>query len=180
MKTLHSRNASTLAALIALFLIHGDPGVALAQAESPPLDSPPAQMPVNRQATAEALAAFKSGHNETAITKADECISRYRETADRIQHFLTTNQTILPKGKVSAHEKERIATYQILHDVATCLLIKGQAEEQLGHTEEARKAYAETKNYTHARVCDPDSGLFSSPAEAASERLAKLSPTPKP
>lgn len=141
----------------------------------PVLPSTPAQKPIYEQATAEAWTAFRSGNNETAIAKADECISRFRAAADRIQSILETNKPDLPIGKVSETDKERIARYQIVHDVATCLLIKGWAEERLGHIAAARKAYAETEKYTCARASDSNGNSFWSPAEAASKRLAKLS-----
>ena len=133
----------------------------------------PAQKTAHEQATTDAWAAFRAGDNQTAIAKADQCITPYRDAADRSQATLEADKVTLPKGKTSEVDKKRIAQYQILHDVATCFLIKGWAEEKLGHKEEARKAYTETKKYTHARSSRPTGELFWSPAEKAPEPLPK-------
>lgn len=133
----------------------------------------PAQKTAYEQATADAWAAFRAGDNQTAIAKANQCVTPYRDAADRSQAKLEANQVTLPKGTVSEAEKKRIAQYQILHDVATCFLIKGWAEEKLGHKEGARKAYAEAKRYTYARTLDSTRESYWSPADTASERLAK-------
>lgn len=181
MKTSHPCNVSTLTVLIAALSFQVCQRVVLAQKEpspAPPPQATPAQVPLDEQATTEAMAAFKAGHNDTAIAKADECISRYRAAADRIQSILETNKIILPKGKVSAADKKRIARYQILHNVATCFLVKGWAEDKLGNSEAARRAYVEASRYTYARVCDPKTGQFWSPAEVATERLTPPSHTP--
>jgi tetratricopeptide (TPR) repeat protein len=141
---------------------------------APPQNASPCQTPLNEQATAEAWAAFRAGENERAITNADQCIARFGEAANRIQAILEEEKATLPKGAVSEADKKRIARYQILHDVATCFLIKGWAEEKLGHKEEARKAYTEARKYTHARSSMPTGESLWSPAEKASESLAKL------
>ena len=93
--------------------------------------------------------------------------------ADQIQANLESAKATLPKGRVSEADRKRIAKYQVLHDVATCLLIKGQAEEKLGHKAEARKAYTQARKYSQARISKPDGELFWSPAEKASEALSK-------
>src|SRR2546428_7699300 len=82
------------------------------------------QTPLHIQATAEAWTAFRAGRNETAIAKANECIARFGETANRIEALLESNKVTLPNGVLSADDKKKIARYQILHDVATCYLIK--------------------------------------------------------
>jgi tetratricopeptide (TPR) repeat protein len=140
-------------------------------AQNEPLPAAPAQMPINAQATAEAWAAFLAGENENAITNANRCIERYQDAADRIQSHLEVEKVDLPKGDVSTAEKQHLAKYQILHDVATCYLIKGWAEERLGHKGEARKAYIQAKKYTHARSSGPTGESFWSPARKASELL---------
>jgi hypothetical protein len=168
------RVLATVAACLAVF---GTSETALAQGEpppAPPLPSWPMQKPINEQATADAWTAFRSGDYSNAISKAEQCISRFRDAADRIQAILESNKTEFPKGQVPAAEKQRIANYQILHDVATCFLIKGWSEEKLEHKDEAKKAYAETKKYTRARAANPNEESFWSPAEVASNRLEKM------
>ena len=130
-------------------------------------------MALHAQATAEAWVAFNNGANEQAIAKADDCINRYRDAADRIQSLMATNQPALPKGLVSPDEKKAIAKFQILHDVALCFLIKGWAEEKLGHTNEARKAFSEASKLNCARATESKGEIFWSPAEKASQCLAK-------
>ena len=141
-------------------------------APAPPSTSP-WQRPFHEQATDAAWAAFHDGRYAAAVTNADQCIARFGEAANRIQAILESKKESLPTGKVSAADKERIASYQMLHDVATCFLIKAWAEEKLGHKEEARKASAETKKYTYARSSRPTGESFWSPAEKASEPLTK-------
>jgi tetratricopeptide (TPR) repeat protein len=162
---------TTLAVLVAALSITSLWDHAVAQNDRFP--AAPAQKPINAQATAGAWAAFLAGENEKAITNANRCIERFRDAADRIQSHLETEKAALPKGVVSTAEKQHLAKYQILHDVATCYLIKGWAEEKLGHKEEARKAYTKTKKYTHARSSRPTEESFWSPAEKASDLLLK-------
>jgi hypothetical protein len=80
----------------------------------------------------------------------------------------------LPKGKASPTDQALVGQYEVLHDVAWCFLIKGVAEEKLGHRDAARVAYDQATNYTHARIHDPATDSFWSPAEKAAERLAHL------
>jgi hypothetical protein len=134
----------------------------------------PAQKTAHEQATTEAWAAFRAGDNQTAIAKADQCIIPYRDAADSSQATLEADKVTLPKGKTSEADKKRIAQHQILHDVAICCLIKGWAEEKLGRTNEARKAYTQAQKYTQARSAMSNGESFWSPAESASERLAKM------
>ena len=46
--------------------------------------------------------------------------------------------------------------------------------EKLGHKAEAKKAYTEAKKFTRARSSRPKGDSFWSPAEKASEHLARL------
>src|SRR5258708_1161586 len=61
----------------------------------------PAQKTAHAQATTDAWAAFRAGDNQTAIAKADQCITPYRDVADRSQATLEADKVILPKGKPS-------------------------------------------------------------------------------
>lgn len=143
---------------------------------SPARDSsrPPLSEPLHQKYTTDAWVAFQKGHYEAAITNADLCIARFGEAATRSQAALDSKKVILPTGPVSEAERKRIVQYEILNDVATSYLLKGWAEEKLGHTVEARKAYMEAKKLTHARSSRPTGDAFWSPAENASGHLASL------
>ncbi|MBL8107894.1 MAG: hypothetical protein JNJ72_20165, partial [Anaerolineales bacterium] len=76
-------------------------------------------------------------------------------------------------GTVTNDEKKLIFANWALNDVGTAYYIKALALEKLGRLSEAREAYEKTVSFEFARCWDP-SGFFWSPAEAASENLAKL------
>ena len=118
----------------------------------PPLPASPAETPLNQQAAGDAWAAFKSADYAVAIAKASECIDRYQPAADKIQTILEESKADLPTGEVSLADRERIERYRILHDVATCLLIKAWAEEKQGKRGEAKKTFAKVKKYSFART----------------------------
>ena len=151
----------------------GNPLCAQNEPAPPPPPTSPWQTPFHEQATDAAWAAFHDGQFAAAITNAEQCIARFGEAANRSQAVLDSKKVTLPTGAVSEAERKRIAQYGILHDVATCFLIKGWAEEKLGHKAEAKKAYAEAQKYTHARSSRPSGDSFWSPAEKASESLNK-------
>jgi tetratricopeptide (TPR) repeat protein len=167
----------TLAALAAAFAITCGGNQGCAQSEPvpslPPSSRKPLNEPLHEKFTADAWTAFQTGKYEAAITNADLCISRFAEAANKIQAVLDSEKASLPTGAVSDDDKKRLAQYQILHDVATCFLIKGWAEEKLGHKEAARKAYTEATKYTLARSSKPTGQTFWSPAQKASEHLPK-------
>lgn len=133
------------------------------------------QTPLHRQATTEAWAAFKAGDHALAIARADECIDRFSPSANGIQALLEKENARLPTGKVSAEERERIGQYQILHDVAACLMIKAWSEEQLGKTEAAITTCSKVMKYTFARVSESNGDPIWSPSERAAQQLKKLS-----
>ena len=144
---------------------------------SPPASEssrPPLREPFHQKVTAEAWAAFQNGQYAAAITNADRCIAIFGEAANRSQAILDQKKVALPTGAVSEAEKKRIGQYQMLHDVAMCFLIKGWAEERLGHQATAKKAYAAAKKFTHARSSRPKGDSFWSPAEKAAEHLDRL------
>lgn len=145
-----------------------------APSSSPPLPASPAQRPINRQATADAWTALRAGDYGLALTKANECIDRFQGAADGIQTLLEKDRTTLPTGAASSADRQRIDQYQILHDVATCLLIKAWAEEHRGRKGEAIKAYAKVKKYSYARATEHAGEPFWSPSEIASQHLSRL------
>ena len=172
---------SNFAVLIAALFAAGLGSNSCAQNEpapgppSPPKSSrPPLSEPFHQKVTADAWAAFQAGQYAAAITNADRCIGIFGEAAHRSQAVLDSEKVTLPTGAVSEAERKRIAPYQMLHDVATCFLIKGWAEEKLGHKAEAKNAYKEAKKFTHARSSRPKGDSFWSPAEKAAEHLAGL------
>ena len=128
----------------------------------------------NEKATADAWDAFNAGKYETAITNANLCIDGFRSAATRLQKQLLKEKADLPTGAVSDDVKKKILGNGLLNDVGVCYFIKGKAEEKLGRAKDARKAYTEAKKLTCARVWDPQSGQFWSPAEAAGDGLAAL------
>lgn len=163
----------TLVVLIAALSLAD--GWQLARAQSGPsaASSVPLNEPLHEKFTTKAWAAFQAGQYATAITNADQCIARFGEAADRIEAILESERAMLPTGTLSDADKKRIASYQILHDVATCFLIKGWAEEKLGHKEEAKKAFTAVRKLSQARSSRPTGELFWSPAEKASEHITK-------
>jgi tetratricopeptide (TPR) repeat protein len=181
MKSLSPVRSAPPAALLVVLSLALSVDRARTQDEPPPASALPAasaQKPMYEQATAEAWAAFKAGRDEEAIARADACISRFQRAADRIQSILETDKETLPVGQVSASDRKRIGTYQILNDVATCLLLKGWAEEKLGRLEEAKTAYIQAQCYTYARALDTEGNSFWSPSDVAAERVKKLPKTP--
>ena len=131
-------------------------------------------IPINRTTTTEAWNAFKAGDYKEAIANAKKCIERYQPSADGIQRSLEEKKMTLPLGQVSPEEKERIEQYQILHDVARCLLIAAWSEEKLGHKAEAAKHYREIELYTFARIFDESANIFWAAADRASGELKHL------
>jgi hypothetical protein len=143
-----------------------------------PTPATPAPLATNLQLTLEAWNAFRAGDNNGAIAKADQCIQQFRDVADQIEANLAAEKESLPKGKASPADKRQVDQYEVLHDVARCCLIKGLAEEKLGHQDAAREAYAAATKFKQARIHDPATDSFWSPAEKAAERLANLKDAP--
>jgi hypothetical protein len=168
------RNSQLARALLTLSIIlAANPGDAQNQpSPTAPAPAAPGPLATNVQITLEAWTAFRAGDNETAVTKADQCIRQFRDVADRIQTRLNLQKESLPMGTASPSDKKRVDQYEVLHNVARCFLIKGLAEEKLNHFDAARTAYAEATRYKHARIHDPATDSFWSPAEKAAERLA--------
>ncbi len=132
------------------------------------------QIPINQRATAAAWKALGGGDYAKAIERASECIERFGKPADQVQSILEQQQASLPAGNVSAEEKTRIDRYQILHDVAACLLIRARAEAQLGQTEKAKADYEHVQRYTYARILESPGQHYSVPAELAPAESKKL------
>lgn len=134
------------------------------------------ESPINERVTAQAWAALRAGDNREAVEKANECLDRFQQSADTIQSILEQQNATLPTGDVSGEERERLYRYQILHDVATCLLIKARAEEKLGQRKDAAAVKKEAGRYTYARIKNRPDGPYWSPAEISAEILERSTP----
>jgi hypothetical protein len=129
--------------------------------------------PINERLTSSAWDEFNKRHYQAAITAADKCIKKFRDDADGIQARLEKDKAVVPTGNVSDDQKKVVFQNGPLNDVATCLLIKGQAAQQLRQKADAKAAYKAVLKYTYARAWDPQ-GWFWSPAEGAAEKLEEL------
>jgi tetratricopeptide (TPR) repeat protein len=69
---------------------------------------------------------------------------------------------------------KKIFSYWALNDVGTSLFILGEAYQNAGRTDDARKAYNQVvKEYSYAQCWDTQ-GWFWKPAEAAQKKLEEL------
>lgn len=124
--------------------------------------------------SAECVTAAWNDYNQNnfakAIEFAQECINKWEGDAVKQQSELTKAP---PKGEVTDEEKKVIFANWALNDVGTAYFIKALSLEKLGKTSEAKDAYNAVLTLPDARCWDPQ-GFFWSPAEAASENLARL------
>jgi len=126
---------------------------------------------------------FNNNNHKSAVEKAQECIYEFEGAAKRQQADLVRNKEPLPPtGKVDPNVKRQILDRGVLNDVGTCLWIKGRSAEYLFQKSKEKDtssrdlaiaAYQEACGLTYARTWDPK-GWFWSPAEAASDGLARL------
>jgi hypothetical protein len=117
---------------------------------------------------------LNEGRYEETIIVAKECIDTFEGQALREQQeFTASGSPTPPIGAVSEEEKNKILPRGALNDVATCYFIKGQALEKSNRISEAKEAYRGAQQFPDARTWDP-AGFFWSPAQAASDRLARL------
>jgi hypothetical protein len=132
----------------------------------------------NERLTSEAWEAFRESKWSAAIAKADDCINRFGNTADRQEKQLEDGKSSPPPtGEVPDDEREVILRRGPLNDVATCFFIKGEAAERLKDLNQASQAYKQCTRYAYARAWDPK-GWFWSPAEEATGRAARLEANP--
>jgi len=157
-----------VAILVALVSIQ-----ALAQTNKPSPLNPTNS--VSEKTITTAWEALSAGKNQAAITNANLWIDGFHVQATQLQEKLQKEKADLPTGAVSDDVKKKILENGVLNNVAACYFIKGEAANNLERTEEARKAYAEAKKLTFARVWDPQ-GWFWSPADAAGDKLSALKP----
>ena len=165
MKTKTSLLIAILAALVSIQVP--------AQTNKPNLSSPTNS--ATERAIGAAWEALAAGKSEAAITNANVWINGFHVQATQLQQKLQSENADLPTGAVSDDIKSKILENGVLNNVAACYFIKGEAFSKMGRTEDARKAYAEAKKLTFARVWDPQ-GWFWSPADAANDKLEALKP----
>ena len=95
----------------------------------------------------------------------NKCLELYGKKAAEMQASLT---------EYPWESKEKIFSYWALNDVGACLFIKGEALQNAGNIDEAKKAYNSlVKDYYYAQCWDPQ-GWFWKPAEAAQQKLDDL------
>lgn len=133
------------------------------------------QIALNRRATEEALTAYRAGNYAEALEAAERCIKRYQPAADKIEAILEQRKAEFPSGALTAEQKEEIYPYEILHDVATCLLVKASAAEKRGEKGKAADARAAVQKYPHARVRDKAGNVVRSPSEVLTAGFTHLS-----
>jgi hypothetical protein len=142
-----------------------------------------AQEKTSEDMTKSAWDAFNKSDYMAAIKGAEECIYEFEGTAKRQQSELAKNKEAMPPtGRVSPGDRSQILERGVLNDVATCLWIKGRSAEYLyrkskgrdsAYRDQAVATYQATCGLTYARTWDTK-GFFWSPAEAASDGLARL------
>src|SRR3974390_3912366 len=82
--------------------------VAHGQSAGLTIPASPAEPAFWNRTTDAAWKVFQAGDYSSAITQADQCISRYKEIADRIQLILQTNNINLPTGQVANVDERRV------------------------------------------------------------------------
>jgi tetratricopeptide (TPR) repeat protein len=129
----------------------------------------------NEVLMSEAFAAFVQGDYATAKDRADECVKEFRADAERLQSQLVADKADEPPiGSTSKTVRRQLLKNGLLNDVATCLWLSGRCERNLGHIEEARQLYSQSKKLTYARCWDPRTQQFWSPGLKASDDLESL------
>src|ERR1039457_5813830 len=119
-------------------------------------------LPINATMPSRAWVAFNKGNYSAVIAEATSCISQLQSIADRHELQLENDHiSIPPAGIVTKNEEAAIFARGPVNDVATCLYLKGNAEERIGRKEEARFAYEAAAKYRYARAWDPNGWFWS-------------------
>jgi hypothetical protein len=135
-----------------------------------PAPTPTPLLSTSEEFVTAAWNAYNQNDFAKAIELALECIKRWESDATKQQAALTQAP---PNGKVSDDEKKEIFANWALNDVGTAYFIKALSLEKSGKIADAKDAYNMVITFPYARCWDPK-GWFWSPAEVASENLAKL------
>ena len=115
--------------------------------------------------TVKAWKALEKNDLDEVIVYTEKCFSLYEKKAQEMQASLT---------EYPFETNEKIFSYWALNDVGTSLFIQGQALQNAGKNDEAKKAYQKLiDEYSFAQCWDPQ-GWFWKPAEAAQQKLDEI------
>ncbi len=129
----------------------------------------------NQKLVAEAWHALNEKQYEIAIEVAKECIVEFRSDAFKEQEKLdSANEPSPPVGKTSANIKNEILRRGLLNDVAACWYIIGVSEMKLKNNEKAVGAFKKLRQFSYARIYDPEWDGFWSPSEKAESYIQSL------
>jgi tetratricopeptide (TPR) repeat protein len=132
-------------------------------------------LPLNTQLTVAAWDRYNEENYKQAIDSAQKCIDEFEDQAVRENSALTSiGERTPPVGSVSDSEYKKIILRGVINDVATCYFIKAESLNKLKQYSEAKEAYKKVLQFPYARVWDQAGKSFWSPADKASDRLAKL------
>jgi tetratricopeptide (TPR) repeat protein len=99
----------------------------------------------------------------TVIVYTNKCVSMYEKEASKMQASLKD----YPSG-----DPKKIFSYWALNDVATSLLIQGEAYRKAGQKEKAKEAYGRVvKEFSFGQAYSPVSKTFWKPVLAAQDGL---------
>ena len=119
----------------------------------------------SQELTTKAWGALTDNKLEDVLAYTNKCISQYGAKAKDMQSTLK---------EYPWESKEKIFSFWALNDVGTSVFIQGEAYQNAGKIEEAKKAYQKLiDEYSYAQCWDPQ-GWFWKPAEAAQQKLEQL------
>ncbi len=123
---------------------------------------------LNEELTIAAWNAFNKKDYQSSLEKAKECIIEFKTDAKLEENkFIENNIPEPPIGKVGPEEKKEILRRGLLNDVATCWYIIGKCEWKLNNLNKAISAFDSATVFQNARIYDPASDAFWSPAQKA-------------
>ncbi len=112
---------------------------------------------------------------DQAITKANDCIEKFKSGADSLQASLETEQRpMYPTGTIVGSQRQEVFDNGMLNAVAGCYWIKARSYHAKGNLEQAKETYLITTQYTYARIYDPAGDFFWSPADDAGQRVKQI------
>jgi len=120
--------------------------------------------------------AFNSRNWTLAIQNAEDCVFNFNTHAQQIQKNLESANYKLPLNfnvpkALTAQQKNEIFSHGLLNDVAASFWIIGMANQRLGKSENASKAFQQASLFTFALCFDADRDFFWSISEDSKQRL---------
>ncbi|MFA5088059.1 MAG: tetratricopeptide repeat protein [Candidatus Omnitrophota bacterium] len=115
--------------------------------------------------TTQAWKALQDNDLDAMLVYTDKCLELYGKKAQEMQDSLTEYPWESP---------EKIFSFWALNDVGTCLFIKGEAYQEAGNGDEAKKAYKKLVDEFFYAQCWDSQGWFWKPAEAAQQKLDEM------